>query len=520
MSIILFAMTLSTFLGSPQVMISIASPSTTTSSAKTSSLPTQLVFCGVFPIAARPDAGPDRRDAFYIAVDELNSQTGPNRILPSGTNITAFAVDDANTATGGTAAAGTCLSDNANIVIGSSGSTVSAAIATALNPSKTVQISYASSSPTLSNRTLYPWFMRVAASDVWQAQAVVDLVNSFGWTKGAVISTSDSYGTGLTGEFKKDWSGTVVDTQTFATSATDVSAQVASLTDAVDNKGAQFILLHAIDIDAATVFKEAYKQGITNLKGVTFVLTDGSSTTATFANDADVAAGMQAVIGTTPASLQGPKYQDFNNTWFSTLTCSNSTGGDTPIACGAGRTGAVPNSYAALAYDAVYVAAKGFADAAASDSTFDGSQNGQNSTVLLNTLYGETLQGAGGNISFDNLGETLGRYDAVNLKGSVWQSFGTWENKTDPSGTQYWTFTSNDLRLPGGAMYSGGMTSGTWVCSNCGGNTVVITSTLPGGQTTLITTTTQSTPGFELLAVLVAFGAIIALSKVRKYKKY
>jgi hypothetical protein len=52
-----------------------------------SSLPSELIFCGVFPIVQRPDAGPDRRDGFFIAVDEINSQIGADRILPTGVNM-------------------------------------------------------------------------------------------------------------------------------------------------------------------------------------------------------------------------------------------------------------------------------------------------------------------------------------------------------------------------------------------------------------------------------------------------
>jgi hypothetical protein len=46
-----------------------ATVSTTSTSNKTDALPSTINFCGVFPISKRPDAGPDRRDAFLMAVD-------------------------------------------------------------------------------------------------------------------------------------------------------------------------------------------------------------------------------------------------------------------------------------------------------------------------------------------------------------------------------------------------------------------------------------------------------------------
>jgi len=48
---------------------------------ETKSIPANIKLCGVFPISQRPDAGPDRRDGFLIAIDEINAQTGADRIL-------------------------------------------------------------------------------------------------------------------------------------------------------------------------------------------------------------------------------------------------------------------------------------------------------------------------------------------------------------------------------------------------------------------------------------------------------
>ena len=42
----------------------------------TDTLPSTITLCGVFPIVQRPDAGPDRRDAFLMAIDAINNQTG------------------------------------------------------------------------------------------------------------------------------------------------------------------------------------------------------------------------------------------------------------------------------------------------------------------------------------------------------------------------------------------------------------------------------------------------------------
>ena len=209
----------------------------------TNTLPSTITLCGVFPISQRPDAGPDRRDAFLMAIDAINAQTGADRILPVGTTLVGDVKDDNNNAAGGTAAAQSCVSDNADLVIGSSGSTVSIAMAAVLTPLKIIQISYASSSPTLSDRSKYPYFMRNVASDADQGIAIADLVAAFGWTKGATINTDDSYGTGLvsyfTANFNKTSGNQILSAQTFTPGQTDVSAQVQALSDA----NPQFVLL-------------------------------------------------------------------------------------------------------------------------------------------------------------------------------------------------------------------------------------------------------------------------------------
>ena len=250
-------------------------------SENASGLPSEIKIGGVFPIVKRPDAGRDRRDAFLMAISEINNQTGANRILPEGVKLVPIVKDDDNSAAGGTAAAQALIAEGVHIVIGSSGSSVSAAMAAELGPQKIPQISYAASSPSLSDRTLYPYFMRVAASDADQGKAIGDLVSVFGWKKGATIHTSDSYGVGLISVFAeifKKNGGVIITDQQFDPGATDVAAQAQSLVDS----NPEFILGHFIDVDAATAVKKAWEVGAIRKPWIT---TDGWSTTATFAND-------------------------------------------------------------------------------------------------------------------------------------------------------------------------------------------------------------------------------------------
>ena len=441
---------------------------TESSTNSASTLPPEIKLCGVFPISQRPDAGPDRRDAFLMAIDDINAQTGSSRILPAGVNLTGIVKDDLNTAAGGTAAAQSCVSDGANLVIGSSGSTVSAAMASVLTPLKIIQISYASTSPTLSNRTAYPYFMRNVPSDADQGMALADLIQAFGFTKGAVIHTSDSYGNGLISFFKPDYTNlssanTIVTDQNFEAGATDVSAQVQAIADA----NPQFVLVHAIDNDAKTVFKKAYDLGIAGSgSNISWVITDGSASTATFAGDKNVKSAMQHVIGTSPTAFTGATFKAFNNSWFSVTSCG------TVNPCAAARTHSVPNSYAPFAYDSVFVAAHGFADAGTVT----------NSTALLNALYKVKFTGAGGDVAFNSLGEVDGHFDYLTLVGDAYQTFGTWHVTS--------SFTQSTVTLPNNEVWT--LSSNAYGYSgNAGG----------------------STPGFEFVALLLGVGTLVLIRR-------
>lgn len=375
-----------------------------------SDLPAEIKIGGVFPIVKRPDAGRDRRDAFLMAVSEINNQSGPDRILPEGVKLVPIVKDDDNSAAGGTAAAQALIAEGVHIVIGSSGSSVSAAMAAELGPQKIPQISYASSSPSLSDRSLYPYFMRVAASDADQGKAVADLVQAFGWTRVATIHTSDSYGTGLITVFTEIFEGrggTIITEQEFDPGATDVSAQVQSMMDARP----EFVIGHFIDVDAAAAVKKAWGLGAIELPCGTWIATDGWSTTATFANDATVKKAMQKMIGTTPVSFTGGGYQSFNQLWFDPEW--NYLEGPAYSQ----SSGKAFNAYAPLSYDSVYVAAKGLAAA----NTLDGE-------TLLDALYDVKHDGASGFIEFGELGEVIGRYEYVQLDGETYTTFGRWQD--------------------------------------------------------------------------------------------
>jgi branched-chain amino acid transport system substrate-binding protein len=467
---------------------------------KTHAFTENIKLGGVFPIVKRPDAGRDRRDAFLMAVAELNEQTGASRILPAGINFTAIVKDDDNTAAGGTFAASTLIAEGVDVVIGSSGSSVSAAMAAELGPEKIVQLSYASSSPTLSNRKLYPYFMRNTPSDADQGIAVADLVDVFNWTKGATICTSDSYGTGLievfTGIFEER-GGTITTAQQFDPQATDVSTQVA----AIKGSSPEFVVANMIDVDGATLFEEAGNALLTDglADAVPWIITDGTSTTATFSGSQAVEDAMQNFIGTTPLAFKTPEYYAFNASWFDPKWEDPKywKGLAGPIYSQA--TGLAFNSYAPLAYDAVFIVAKALAAAGTAEGD-----------ALLEEMYKVTHTGASGEIKFNPLGELAGRFDYVHLSGTVYTSFGEWNGTgygLDPATFDLpdtTTFVPTKLTFP------------PFYVAPAGGTTATTTATSETSATSATEASESSedcAPGFGILALFGAFIAVIIIAR-------
>ncbi|MFX1514450.1 MAG: ABC transporter substrate-binding protein [Promethearchaeota archaeon] len=374
---------------------------------KLRALPAEIRIGGVFPIVQRPDAGRDRRDAFLMAVAEINNQTGTERILPEGVKLVPRVLDDNNDATGGIAAAQALIGWEADIVIGSSSSSVSMAMATILTPYKIPQISYASSSPALSDRERYPYFMRISSSVNDQGIALADLIAVFGWTRGAIICTTDSYGTSYPEIVRTEFEaagGKILSFQKFDPGAANADAQILAIKD----KDPEFILGHFIVQDAAIAMRSAIDLSLIDIP---WIITDGWATTGIFGKGADIKELMQLSIGTNFAPFIGPRYSAFTNSWFDPAWAyleGPKYSQDTEI---------IFNSYAPLAYDSVFVAAKGLAAA--------GTTEGDS---LLVALYDVTHEGASGSIKFNELGEVTGLYEYVQCQGEIFVPFGSWQD--------------------------------------------------------------------------------------------
>ena len=78
--------------------------------------------------------------------------------------------------------------------IGASSSSVSIPPASFYRVFTVPQISYTSTSPLLSDKECYPYFLRTVPPDTAQAQAMVDIVREFGWSIVTTVHSNDAYG--------------------------------------------------------------------------------------------------------------------------------------------------------------------------------------------------------------------------------------------------------------------------------------------------------------------------------------
>ncbi|XP_022240495.1 metabotropic glutamate receptor 4-like, partial [Limulus polyphemus] len=79
-------------------------------------------------------------------------------------------------------------------IIGGRSSSVSIQLANILRLFQVPQISYQSTSPTLSNKEKYEYFFRTVPSDVNQAHAILKLLKKFRWTYVSIVYSNTDYG--------------------------------------------------------------------------------------------------------------------------------------------------------------------------------------------------------------------------------------------------------------------------------------------------------------------------------------
>ena len=260
-------------------------------------------------------------------------------------------------------------------VVGAACSGASMAANAVLSAAGIPQVSYASTSPALSDATAYPDFFRVVPSDALQGQALSAVVQADSPADGTVglVHMTNAYGSGLADAFTADFEAaghTLCTTIGYEETMTDFSAAVQSM---VDN-GCTSAVLVSYAADGGMIIDEMNSQSWSGqVYGGDGIAEEGLATEAT--------SSVNGVIATKPASASTGAV----GYAFAAL-CAQS----------ADCTGGI---YTAEAFDGVVlVALAAFAQMASPGATL--------SQVMMAT--GQGLAGASGDISFMANGDVPG----------------------------------------------------------------------------------------------------------------
>ena len=377
------------------------------SSLQVNQVPTELTIGGLFPLTGTlSGGGVEREAAARMALNEINSRAD---ILPQ-TTLKMIVRDTATTPATGATAAQELIDLNVFGLVGAASSSVSKSIADVAAVAKIPQISYSSTNADLTNKTVYPFFLRVVPPDSVQGVALANILyNDLGITLVSTLATSDDYGAGGIGVFTTAFlalGGTISVAQTFTQGSADVSSQLATIVGGT----AKTIVLNTIVGDTNTVMNQAGTAGITPANGWQWVGTDGSTQEQAFEGDAIAQAAMQGMIGTSLNKGAGDQWLRFKDMW----EC-----GDPTDYSGAGDR--IPNTFASFAFDAIYAFAR------AADSMFTAGTDPTNGTALLAVLQAISFDGVTGPVGFDVNGDREAVYVLLNLKNDTFENIAIWD---------------------------------------------------------------------------------------------
>ncbi|XP_019943675.1 extracellular calcium-sensing receptor-like [Paralichthys olivaceus] len=194
-------------------------------------------------------------------------------------------------------------------VIGDGGSTQSLVVARFLGVFHVPQVSYFSSCACLSDKKQFPAFLRTMPSDFFQVDALVQLVKHFGWSWVGVIAGDDAYGHGGANIFanKVRELGACVALHEIIPKNRAQTA-VSSIVSKIRSSGARVILVFAVEQDAAALFDEALRKGLT---GIQWLASEAWSTAAVFSTPKKYHHILQGSMGFAIRQVHIPGLQDF-----------------------------------------------------------------------------------------------------------------------------------------------------------------------------------------------------------------
>lgn len=150
-------------------------------------------------------------------------------------------------------------------VLGAGNSVISSAVNNILSMFRVPQIGYASTSRLLSNKNRYPTFLRTVPPDSHQGRAIAKIVSHFGWNYVALLASDDIYGRPLAETFKTEAKkfGVCLAIDILIPYNPTVETIRKTVGKLRQNKNIEVILLFTSESEAADILHEAARQKVT-----------------------------------------------------------------------------------------------------------------------------------------------------------------------------------------------------------------------------------------------------------------
>lgn len=215
----------------------------------------QTVKIGLLSPVTGPIAqyAPGFESAGKVAVSELNE-------THSGKYVFELIIGDSGCdGTAAATAAQTLIDSGVSGIAGAacSGATLGAIAVAA--PAGVPMVSYASTSPAVTNADDNGHLFRVVPSDAQQAVALVAVASAAGATKPAVLYMTNDYGSGLGDNFAKNWSGDACTEVGY--DPAEGSYDASTLAQSVIDGGCDSVLLMSYATDGAAIMEALSAQG-------------------------------------------------------------------------------------------------------------------------------------------------------------------------------------------------------------------------------------------------------------------
>ncbi|XP_035771590.1 extracellular calcium-sensing receptor-like, partial [Neolamprologus brichardi] len=154
-------------------------------------------------------------------------------------------------------------------VIGLASSSPTRAVAQTLGPFNIPLVSYFATCTCLTDKRLYPSFLRTVPSDVFQVRGLVNLVTYFGWFWVGTLGTTDDYSLygiqAFSIQFRKE-GGCVAYHHTIPTSPT--VAEIKEIADKLQSSTARVVVVFATEVELLDLLLELARRNVTGIQWI------------------------------------------------------------------------------------------------------------------------------------------------------------------------------------------------------------------------------------------------------------